>query len=233
MPFLLQFTLQIGLPTSSLNFSVPFQALFKQKPDYQFLRIFGCACFPLLRPYNKHKFEFRSQECLFLGYSTAHKGYKCLASNGRLYISKDVVFNELRFPYHELFSATTQSSHSSHSVSAHIPLVPSSSIDPHPPPPSPPIISVDQSPSSSLAPVLSPQITVNDIQGSSSTSVQSSSMSPPILSPPPPLNIHPMITRSKSAAAAPHSVSVLLTHVEPKSYKQALTIPTWHERYAY
>lgn len=40
---------------------------------------------------------------MFLGYSISHEVYRCLASNGRLYIFKDVFFNESRFPYPELF----------------------------------------------------------------------------------------------------------------------------------
>ena len=100
------------LPTSSLNFDIPFVKLYKQQPDFHFLRVFGCACFPLLRPYNQNKLQFRSQECIFLGYSPAHKGYKCLSAEGIIYISKDVVFNESKFPYPSLFSSTS-SSHSS------------------------------------------------------------------------------------------------------------------------
>ena len=38
-----------------------------------------------------------------MGYSPSHKGYKCLAADGRLYISKDVIFNENSFPYPTLF----------------------------------------------------------------------------------------------------------------------------------
>nr|KYP63467.1 Retrovirus-related Pol polyprotein from transposon TNT 1-94 [Cajanus cajan] len=80
------------LPSSSIQNDVPFRKLFHQLPDYNFLRIFGCSCFPHLRPYNKNKLQLRSQECVFLGYSTSHKGYKCLAPTGRIFISKDVIF---------------------------------------------------------------------------------------------------------------------------------------------
>lgn len=68
------------LPSASTNHNIPYFSLFGQHPDYQFLKVFGCACFPLLRPYNSHKFDFGSHECL-LGYSTSHKGYKCLSSD--------------------------------------------------------------------------------------------------------------------------------------------------------
>jgi len=95
------------LPTTSLNFLVTYHMLFQQFPDYTFLKTFGCACFPLLRPYNNHKVDFRSAECLFLGYSTSHKGYKCMSSSGRIYISKDVIFNESKFPYADLFETFT------------------------------------------------------------------------------------------------------------------------------
>lgn len=94
------------LPSSSINFQVPYTVLFKIKLDYKFLRVFDCACFLLLRLYNSYKLDFRSQKCLFLGYSTRHKGYRCLASNVRLYIAKDVPFNESRFPYQDLFSSS-------------------------------------------------------------------------------------------------------------------------------
>ena len=77
--------------------------LFNKSPDYKFLRTFGCACFPFLRPYSTHKLDFRSQECVFLGYSSSHKGYKCLSTSGKIYISKDVIFNEMRFPYCDFF----------------------------------------------------------------------------------------------------------------------------------
>jgi histone deacetylase 1/2 len=66
------------LPSKIINGQTPLEHLFHQKPDYNTLRIFGCACWPNLRPYNSHKLQFRSKQCVFLGYSNMHKGYKCL-----------------------------------------------------------------------------------------------------------------------------------------------------------
>ncbi|WVZ51017.1 hypothetical protein U9M48_002209 [Paspalum notatum var. saurae] len=86
-----------------INHDTPFERLFQKKPDYNFLRIFGCACWPNLRPYNTKKLQFRSKQCVFLGYSNSHKGYKCLdPSNGRVYISGDVIFDEEVFPFSKL-----------------------------------------------------------------------------------------------------------------------------------
>ena len=51
------------VPTAPLDFAVPY-TIFKNPPDYQFLKTFGCAYFPFLRPYNKHKLDFRSHECV-------------------------------------------------------------------------------------------------------------------------------------------------------------------------
>jgi len=91
------------MPCTALQHGTPLERLFKQAPDYSSLRIFGCACWPNLRPYNKHKLEFRSKRCAFLGYSTLHKGFKCLdISSGRVFISRDVVFDETVFPFAEL-----------------------------------------------------------------------------------------------------------------------------------
>ena len=64
-----------NLPTSVVLNKSPYETLFLHKPDYNFLKVFGCVCYPLLRPYNQHKFDFCSSLCLFLGNSTRNKGY--------------------------------------------------------------------------------------------------------------------------------------------------------------
>ena len=87
------------LPTFVLHHKTPLEVLFKTLPNYSFLKIFGCFYFPNIRSYNKHKLQFRSIECTFLGYSLNHKGYKCLDSNGKIIISRDFIFNESSFPF--------------------------------------------------------------------------------------------------------------------------------------
>jgi len=85
------------LPTPTLQYSSPFFKLYNREPNYQELRVFGCLCYPLLRPYGLHKLEYRSKPCIFLGYH--HAGYKCLDPvTNKVYLSRHVVFNEDSFP---------------------------------------------------------------------------------------------------------------------------------------
>ena len=90
------------LPTPILHNISPFEKLFFQAPDYSLLKVYGCACFPHLRPYNTHKLQPRSARCVFIGYSPHHRGYQCLhlASN-RLFVARHVLFDENSFPFSE------------------------------------------------------------------------------------------------------------------------------------
>ena len=90
------------MPTRVIDNATPLERLLgnKAKPNYDLLKTFGCACWPLLRPYNARKLTFRSKECVFIGYSNHHKGYKCLdVATGRVYISRNVIFDENVFPF--------------------------------------------------------------------------------------------------------------------------------------
>ncbi|KAG8492721.1 hypothetical protein CXB51_010467 [Gossypium anomalum] len=87
------------LPTSVLDGKCPYELLHKSLPNYMHLRVFGCRCYPYLRPFNNHKLQFRSKPCVFLGYSPVHKGYKCLYDIGRMFMSRHVVFDETCFPF--------------------------------------------------------------------------------------------------------------------------------------
>ncbi|KAM1723463.1 hypothetical protein COP2_022337 [Malus domestica] len=69
------------------------------------LKAFGYACFPHLVAYNKHKLMPKSVKCVFIGYDLHYKGYRCLDPiTGRVYISRNVTFDELTFPFSELTS---------------------------------------------------------------------------------------------------------------------------------
>ena len=76
------------LPTPTLQGSNPLSCLFQKEPDYKEIQPFGCACYPCLKPYNVHKFQFHSQQCVYLGPAPQHKGHKCLSTIGKIYISR-------------------------------------------------------------------------------------------------------------------------------------------------
>jgi hypothetical protein len=133
------------LPSPVTQNKSPFEILFHHTPDYNFLKVFGCACWPHLRPYNKHKLAFQSQLCVFLGYSFQHKGYRCLhVPSSRIYISRNVIFYESHFPFTNNYPPTApttpqqvhlppqiQISHSPHATN---PFLPHPSTHVHPPP---------------------------------------------------------------------------------------------------
>lgn len=97
------------LPTSVHDKMIsPYEKLHLKQPDYIVLRVFGCACYPYLRPYAHNKFDPKSLMCVFLGYSEQYKGYKCLyPPNGRVYLSRHVLFDEAKFPFTEIYKHLT------------------------------------------------------------------------------------------------------------------------------
>lgn len=100
------------MPSSVLSHKSPFEVLFHSLSDFSLLKVFGCQCFPWLKPYTAHKLQPRSVACMFLGYHPTIEGYRCLEPiTGKIYISKHVLFNETCFPF--AVSSTPISSSSS------------------------------------------------------------------------------------------------------------------------
>lgn len=90
-------------PTKTLAFTTPFYALDGTEPSYAHLRIFGCHCYPNVSATADHKLVPRSVACIFLGYPSEHKGYRCLdLSTSRLIISRLVTFDKTSFPFSEV-----------------------------------------------------------------------------------------------------------------------------------
>jgi IS30 family transposase len=48
-------------PSKLLNYDTPLHRLLGAQLDYSTLRVFGCACWPNLHPYNSTKLQFRSK----------------------------------------------------------------------------------------------------------------------------------------------------------------------------
>jgi hypothetical protein len=87
------------LPTTAIQAVCPHLALFGSAPSYEHLRVFGCTCYPNTTATAPHKLSPRSTQCVFLGYSADHKGYRYLdLSTNRLIVFRHVVFDEDSFP---------------------------------------------------------------------------------------------------------------------------------------
>lgn len=88
------------MPSPVLKGLTSFEKLFNKQPDYFFLRVFDCSCYPLLRAYNARKFNFRTTNYVFLGYSPKHHSYRCLEKDTeRIYFARHVKFDETSFPF--------------------------------------------------------------------------------------------------------------------------------------
>jgi hypothetical protein len=87
-------------PTSSNPHTTPYYSLFGHTPRYQDLRVFGCLCYVNTFSTAKNKLSPRATKCVFLGYPSQHRGYRCLDIQTRkIIISRHVTFDENTFPY--------------------------------------------------------------------------------------------------------------------------------------
>lgn len=88
-----------GMPTPTLKYLSPIELLFHHKLNFFELKIFGCAYFSCLRPYQTNKFSYYFKKCIYLSSSPIHEGFKCLSKSGKVHISRHVRFNENEFPF--------------------------------------------------------------------------------------------------------------------------------------
>lgn len=82
--------------------------LYGISPNYKNFHPFGCRVFPCLRDYAATKLSPCSAPCIFLGYSSMHKGFHYLdPSTSRVYITRHAQFDELHFPLSSNASSTS------------------------------------------------------------------------------------------------------------------------------
>ncbi|XP_021741308.1 uncharacterized protein LOC110707588 [Chenopodium quinoa] len=97
-------------PSKLLGNKSPLELLYQRVPSYSHLRVFGCLCYPLIPSTTINKLQPRSTPCVFLGFPSNHRGYKCfdLASNKTI-ICRHVLFDEHVFPFAKLHTPTSTS----------------------------------------------------------------------------------------------------------------------------
>lgn len=97
------------LPSRVLGFKSPIEVMKGRKVDISHLRVFGCICFVHVQPHHRDKLDPRAVKCIFLGYSSTQKGYKCYNPQLRkMIVSKDVRFHETNPFYSKLLETTIQ-----------------------------------------------------------------------------------------------------------------------------
>jgi histone deacetylase 1/2 len=55
------------LPSRTIDMQTPVESLLHETPDYTFFKVFGCACWPHIRPYNDHKIDLDTRSVSFWG----------------------------------------------------------------------------------------------------------------------------------------------------------------------
>lgn len=86
------------MPTPVLSMKSPFEVLYHSSPKLDHLKIFGCACYPSLRPYRFNKLDPKTNESIFLGYVAQYKGFICFnPKDNKLIVSRQVIFDESHF----------------------------------------------------------------------------------------------------------------------------------------
>ncbi len=74
--------------------STPFELWYRYSPNVKNFKVFGSKCY-ILKDFRNGKLDEKSEEGIFLGYSTRSKAYKCLNTNiNKVVESENVKFHE-------------------------------------------------------------------------------------------------------------------------------------------
>jgi len=218
------------MPCQILQLKSPYLLLYGSPPVVTHLRIFGCACFPLLKPYNSNKLQPKTSTCIFLEYTGQYEGYICFSiRTNYFFVTRHVLFDESMFPYSSVIPT---------SPCLHPTMFPLIS-PPTPAAASQPTLSSSSSSQSALShssssqPTLSPPLPIlSSTQSPLPVDLDFQPENLCVVLPLSPLNLHPMTTRFKNGISKRKAYSasvqfVASSQVEPHSFKVVSTIPEW------
>ncbi|KAL4017194.1 hypothetical protein IC575_024870 [Cucumis melo] len=221
------------MASSSLKMLSPFEMLFGYTPDLHHLKVFGCACYPFLKPYTKHKLEPKTTQHVFLGYPHNFKGYICYNPlTKQTIVSRHVIFHETIFPY---TNSTNSSPSQSLSISDPSILLTLLNIPQHTPLNSVLIPNIQSAP----IPPSTVDITCSSFMDTNATcqflnvsstvdtgnEINATTINLP--DPPPPRNTHAMQTRAKSGIFKPKAFHITTALPTTTSYTEASKYPEW------
>ncbi|CAN7140793.1 unnamed protein product, partial [Brassica rapa subsp. narinosa] len=218
------------LPSKVLKDSKsPFEVLHSKAPLYTALRVFGCKCFPYLRPYMSNKMDPKSLMCVFVGYNEKYKGYRCYyPPTGKVFISRHVLFDESSFPFADIYSRFHKSSQSAllqawRSAMIQVPTVSEVVSSPQEELPARTEVTTEVP---SVIP--DPPLHLTDDEDNNEEVLVQQEPEPQAVPP-----VHQMTTRARAGIIKPNPKYVLFTvkddFTEPKSVKTALKHPGWNK----
>jgi hypothetical protein len=219
------------LSSSSISFDTLYHLIFQKLPDYHFFKVLGCCCYLYTRPYMPNKLSPRSFSCIFLGYSTTYKGYKCHnLRNNKIFFSRHIIFDETCFTFKNYTSQSSPSS-SPYTLSPLVVLQPttlpesSQNISNNESSAPQSILPLSTSPTLLTLPVTPPPIRVYHRRHNTTSAAATVPSSDSVVS------THYMLTRSKTAKTSTIPKALLATNhytlefeTDPTSYTQASKI---------
>lgn len=83
------------IPSQNINYVSPYKKLTDIKPNVSYFRVFGCICYVFVPNHLRHKMDKKAIRCVFVGYDSQRKGWRCCDPNsGKVYVSRNVIFDE-------------------------------------------------------------------------------------------------------------------------------------------